>query len=159
MFNKGQIDSKVYSFTGEMSNLDVSGEGIPFSGPVTVNLNATGSDDTIFLEGDVSGKLNLQCVRCLEQYEFPFSITFGEVYTRKELEETAEEIRYSGDFIDIEPEVQKSLFLCLPMKAVCREDCQGLCPHCGQDLNKESCQCTGEITDPRFNVLQKLLKE
>lgn len=159
MFNKGQIDYKEFLLSAEMSALEMMGENIPFVEPVTVELKVNGSESSIIAEGIVSGRLGLQCVRCLEPFDHSFNIPFREIYTRRATEDTDEEIQFSGDIIDLSPEVLKAVILSLPMKAICREDCQGLCPSCGSNLNINQCECAGESIDPRFNMLQDLFKE
>jgi uncharacterized protein len=59
--------------------------------------------------------------------------------------------------IDLSFGVRESLLLALPMKVLCSEDCKGLCPHCGANLNEESCDCVAETIDPRWAELRKLL--
>ncbi|MCL2766246.1 MAG: DUF177 domain-containing protein [Peptococcaceae bacterium] len=161
LFNRGQIDSKKYSLSAEMPTLDMSGESISFIDPVRADLSLTltGPEPTIVVEGTFSGQLGLQCVRCLELYQYGFIMVFREVYTRRATDETDEEISFIGDTIDLEPEVLKNVILALPMKAICREECRGLCPHCGCNLNTGECGCAGEDIDPRFSVLSELLKK
>lgn len=65
---------------------------------------------------------------------------------------------YEGDRIDLGEEVRQSIILALPMKPVCREDCLGLCSHCGRNLNKEKCGCKEEEIDERLAKLGKLLR-
>ena len=60
-----------------------------------------------------------------------------------------------NDFIDLAPLVHDAIFLDLPLAPLCREQCQGLCPHCGTDLNDETCDCQGPA-DPRWATLDEL---
>ena len=158
VFNRSQADSKKYSLSEPMPGLEVMGENMPFVEPVKAELLVTGSDASLTAEGQVTGRLSLRCVRCLESFDYNFSVPFREVYSRKPSGETGEEILFSGDFIELGPEIQKAIILTLPMKPLCREDCQGLCPTCGCDLNNSKCDCTGEDLDPRFSVLQDFFK-
>ncbi|MEG3071125.1 MAG: DUF177 domain-containing protein [Candidatus Syntrophopropionicum ammoniitolerans] len=87
-------------------------------------------------------------------------VSIDEEYSLLPAGEANEELHtFTGDYIDLTPAVINSIFLGLPMKAVCAEDCQGLCSVCGANLNKENCGCALEEGDPRFNVLKKLLKK
>ena len=69
-------------------------------------------------------------------------------------EKDAESVTFSGDILDITPEVLNSIILSLPMKALCKEDCPGLCPRCGSNLKDGQCGCESENIDPRLNVLK-----
>jgi uncharacterized protein len=69
-----------------------------------------------------------------------------------------EPIPFSGDDLDLTAPVRESLLLELPMKPVCREDCVGLCPVCGANLNLERCGCRAETADPRLVSLKRLLE-
>jgi uncharacterized protein len=59
------------------------------------------------------------------------------------------------DFVDLAPLAHDAIFLDLPLAPLCREDCQGLCPHCGIDRNEESCDCRGAV-DLRWATLDEL---
>ncbi|MCR5347224.1 MAG: DUF177 domain-containing protein [Fretibacterium sp.] len=69
------------------------------------------------------------------------------------------EIEFFGRTLDVAPQVWESLLLLLPSKVLCREDCAGLCPRCGADLNEGPCSCKGEELDPRFEVLRQFSPE
>jgi uncharacterized protein len=61
----------------------------------------------------------------------------------------------ADDFVDLAPLVHDAILLDLPLAPLCREDCQGLCPYCGADLNDEHCDCQGPV-DPRWATLDEL---
>jgi len=61
---------------------------------------------------------------------------------------------YEGEEIDLTPLIQDQILLALPPKAVCREDCRGLCQRCGQNLNRGTCQCADQKMDPRLEPLK-----
>jgi uncharacterized protein len=66
---------------------------------------------------------------------------------------------YSGDEIDLGQMMREQFYLALPMKPLCQADCQGLCPHCGVNRNRETCSCVSTWVDPRFEVLKQLKKD
>ncbi|OQB15677.1 MAG: hypothetical protein BWY15_00390 [Firmicutes bacterium ADurb.Bin193] len=68
-----------------------------------------------------------------------------------------EEIALDGTVLNVREVTEKHLFLNLPMKFLCRDDCKGLCANCGADLNAEECKCGGGEIDERFSALKKLL--
>ena len=68
----------------------------------------------------------------------------------------AEEEVYSGKVIDLDPLVREQLVLSLPAYPVCREDCKGLCPVCGANLNERECGCDRHVPDPRWAGLKSI---
>jgi uncharacterized protein len=72
--------------------------------------------------------------------------------------EDLEECYYSGDMIDLDEILREQIILALPMYPRCVEECRGLCPVCGVDLNKETCDCQRDEVDPRLAVLKTLTK-
>lgn len=152
-------ESVSFERKADIPPMEMAGEKISFDGPVKAILNATNTGQAIMVEGSVSGLLQLRCCRCLELFCYSFEVPFAEIYTTA-VEEAKEEevIPFSGDILDVTPEFLKSLILALPMKQVCREECQGLCPGCGQNLNQGRCECAGTEVDPRLSALRDILK-
>ena len=72
-----------------------------------------------------------------------------------ELEDADEEV-FDGKTIDLDPIVREQVLLALPMNAVCREDCKGLCAQCGQNLNEKQCGCETKVIDPRLAPLMNI---
>jgi len=75
----------------------------------------------------------------------------------EDLELTAEELEmsyYHGDFIDLAPMICEQIVLQAPMRVLCTDDCKGLCPHCGINLNSGSCNCHSDVVDDRLAVLK-----
>ena len=56
----------------------------------------------------------------------------------------------------LEDVLQEQVLLALPLKAICRDDCKGLCPHCGKNLNVQPCACAEPLEDPRWSVLKDI---
>jgi uncharacterized protein len=118
---------------------------------------------TIFVRGNLSVLLDIACSRCLEDVSLPiggdftYSLLPGEPETKEDVELTAEDLDisyYSGDFIDLTPIICEQIILHIPFKALCSEECKGLCPHCGTNLNTDSCNCHKEFVDDRLAVLK-----
>jgi uncharacterized protein len=65
---------------------------------------------------------------------------------------------YTDDAIDLEQIMREQFYLALPMKPLCTSDCQGLCPVCGINRNRETCSCASTWVDPRFDALRNLTK-
>lgn len=139
-------------------------EGISFSEPASLSLDVTNTGQLFLVKGNVRAELILTCVRCLEPYTMVVETVLNETYFQKEkageLKELDEEyISFTGDSIDITPEVLKAIILELPMKMLCNPDCKGLCPGCGRNLNEGNCQCVQDTVDPRLGILKELLEK
>jgi uncharacterized protein len=120
----------------------------------------------IRLRGRVSAGLELQCARCLEPVAQGIAREFELLYRplgadagRDELSVTDAEAEigyYQGDGVLLEDVVREQVLLALPLKVTCREDCKGLCPHCGKNLNEEQCSCSVPMEDPRWAALKEI---
>jgi len=119
----------------------------------------------ISVRGRVQTRLVLACDRCLAEVVHPVerevNITFAphpEVPegAQLELSEKDLEVEFYGPepVIDLGAVIVEELALSVPYRRLCREACQGLCPRCGADLNREKCRCEAEPTDPRLAALK-----
>jgi len=135
-------EGKAFLFQKEADLSNTGTEEISFSVPVNIKIEFTSSGKNIQAEGSVEAVIQRPCDRCLSQAEFfveaPFKETYFPVVTIQEILQD-EWIPFKNEVIDIEPEVLKSLFMALPMKILCDQNCQGLCPSCGQNLNIGKC--------------------
>ena len=118
----------------------------------------------IRLKGRLSAGLELQCARCLEPVRQDVKRDFELLYRplgadagRDELSVTDAEAEigyYQGDGLLLEDVLREQVLLALPLKVTCREDCKGLCPQCGKNLNQEQCSCSTDVEDPRWAALK-----
>ena len=110
-----------------------------------------------------------RCSRCLEEVEIPLDfniqgfIVQENNYTEDEYEEFDAFIVEDYENVDLLEIIAQNLEFNMPHKVLCGEDCKGLCPGCGANLNKEDCRCSEKINDednidPRFAKLKELLK-
>lgn len=159
MLKRAPGDFQRLDLSAELPPYDSQGEALVFPGPVRVNLVVSNTGSAIAVEGEVSGRVRLNCDRCLEPYELVIEAPVKETYTQAVQNSGDEAVPFNGDMIDITPEVMKGIILSLPMKALCRDDCRGLCPKCGCNLNKTSCDCASGEIDPRLSILEELLKK
>jgi uncharacterized protein len=138
---------------------------------VTGRVDRVGID--IRLRGKIKAALVAPCDRCLTEVPIAVEIPFDLLYTPLDpgagrIGETELQARdldfalYENDQIDLDALVLEQLELSLPTRILCRDDCQGLCPQCGEDLNLGQCNCAKPI-DPRWQALaemkEKLNKE
>jgi Predicted metal-binding, possibly nucleic acid-binding protein len=116
--------------------------------------------------GGLSAKVDLTCARCLEPISREVSRAFDLLYRplgsdagKAEMSVTTAEAEvgyYQGEGLELDDVLREQLLLALPLKAICREDCKGLCPHCGRNLNAEQCNCSEPIEDPRWTALKDI---
>jgi uncharacterized protein len=120
----------------------------------------------IRVKGDLSTRLEWACARCLEPVILDVQRNFDLLYRplgsdagRAELSVTAAEAEvsyYEGEGLLLEDVIREQVLLAVPLKAICREDCKGLCPHCGKNLNSGQCSCAEPVEDPRWNALKEI---
>jgi len=137
--------------------------------PVSLAFDIFKDGQQFRLEGDVKTVLELPCSRCLEPFRLgvdahfdlryqPHAMNNGE--DEKEIEEDdLTTAFYENDEIDLGQLMREQFYLALPMKPLCRDDCRGLCPLCGTNLNRGACDCKREWDDPRLAALKKLKAE
>ena len=132
---------------------------------VDVDCLVTKTSTTIFIKGEFSAIIDSNCSRCLEDISVPIGGNFAytlipaKAETREDLELTAEELEishYQGDFVDLTSIICEQIILQIPIKTLCREECRGLCPRCGINLNTSSCNCHIAVVDNRMAVLKKM---
>jgi DUF177 domain-containing protein len=134
--------------------------------PVGLDLDVYKDRDTYRLVGRVQSALELACGRCLEPFVWPVDEPFELTYVpqRENTGDAEQEIRdedfsaafYKDDQIDLEQLMRERFEMSMPMKPLCRPDCQGLCPVCGINRNHGTCACKTTWEDPRLAVLERL---
>jgi uncharacterized protein len=122
--------------------------------------------EDIRVVGDFSTRLQLSCDRCLEPVARDIAGDFDLLYRPRgadagldERTVTAQESEisyYTGEGVLLEDVLREQVLLAVPLKTVCREDCRGLCPHCGRNLNVEQCDCAEMREDPRWAALKDI---
>ncbi len=125
-----------------------------FSGEVVAALEVSLVDGVIRVDGRAAAQATMNCSRCLEplerHIEVPLSLCYGQSGVpdqrcdREEVELTLSDLElipFHGEEIDPRPEIAQELIMGLPQAVLCRENCAGLCPVCGIDLNKNTCRC------------------
>jgi uncharacterized protein len=128
-------------------------------------------ETTVHVRGTLAAAVGVQCGRCLEPYAFPVEQKLDLFYLPRLAERPQDEEEdvelddhdivvgyYEGETLDLGEVVREQLLLALPMKPLCRPECQGLCPTCGRNRNTEACACPEpeEPLDPRLEPLRKL---
>jgi uncharacterized protein len=113
----------------------------------------------LLIRGTLESQLGLECVRCLESFVLSITLELEEMFRLPGTDPRPDAPYAVGDdgWLDLAPLLREQAWVAIPMKPLCRADCQGLCPQCGANLNLESCTCENEEIDPRLALLKDLL--
>jgi uncharacterized protein len=122
---------------------------------------------SILVKCRLNTSVELTCSRCLSLFQQPLALNFEEEYlptvdvaSGMPLPISEESSTFTIDehhILDLMEAIRQYTLLAIPMKPLCREDCAGLCPSCGQNLNEGRCDCPVQDRDPRWSKLEKLL--
>lgn len=114
----------------------------------------------LLLQAEFSAQIRLECARCLKDYSHAIHWTMTELYAfnRKSVSESGLLLPEDAH-IDLQPLVREYALLELPINPICKPDCKGLCPLCGQDLNKRDCGHRAQAEISPFSALKDLLEE
>jgi uncharacterized protein len=120
----------------------------------------------IHVKGRLATCLEMSCARCLEPLTQDVKRDFDLLYRpqgadagRDEMSVTdaeAEISYYEGEGLLLDDVIREQVLLAAPLKVICREDCKGLCPHCGKNLNREQCTCAVAVEEPRWAALKEI---
>ena len=121
---------------------------------------SSASEGRFYFTGRMEGRVQLACRLCLEEVdvEVDEDIHFLLAGIGAEEADDPEVFLYDPNAIsiDLRPAVRETWLLSVPQYVQCSEDCKGLCPNCGTNLNESSCNCSTTETDPRWDALRKL---
>jgi uncharacterized protein len=138
-----------------------NGTELVLSEPVRVDLHARSVGEGIFVRGTLRAKIKVPCRRCLAAAEREVDETVDFLF--QELEEGDEDavgevypLPPKAAEVDLSEAVREQLLLRVPQYVLCREECRGLCPRCGADLNEASCDCGPEEEPSPWDALKKI---
>lgn len=167
-----QITEGVHPFHFEAPSdlLVLQTDDVHLPEPIIVDGTLSVAGGHLVVQARVVTLAEYECSRCLETFSEELAGELAVLYEKKAESRTAEKtpVDESDDVdnlsldakeIDLTKRVEEALYVAVPMRPLCREDCLGLCPHCGIDLNKQRCACKSEATDPRWQVLKKIIEE
>ena len=137
--------------------------GVSLPAPASVTGEITNNAGYIRLSLTLSAAYTAPCARCLADVSGEFALaverTVVTPHEAADMDETEDDYVVTEDgFLDADELLLELFELNFPQKILCREDCRGLCPHCGADLNTAPCQCDGKVADPRLAPLGALLE-
>ena len=154
--------STVVNTEGASINFSEGVEFADFSLDVEVlraklNGKITCSGGVLVLEANLDAKIKTSCARCLKELELPVSVDFSETLVQAGQEEGKDldsVIVFEGTEVDVGQLAENNLLLNISSKYLCSENCRGLCPKCGKDLNEGDCDCDFDEIDPRWEKLK-----
>lgn len=116
-------------------------KGYSFAGSAAVKGKIVNRAGVVILDYTVMFTLNAVCDRCLAEFRREYSCDFEHILVRSVNTDNDEYIVTESDQLDLDELVIMDMLLQIPSKMLCREDCKGLCSHCGTDLNYNECNC------------------
>ncbi len=121
---------------------------------------------SILVRGTLHTEIELTCSRCLSLFTLPLAMDIEEEYFPTTDIVTGSPVALPDEpgcftidkhnILDLTEAIRQYALLAIPMKPLCRQDCAGLCPTCGYNLNESNCGCPPKLADPRWSKLLKL---
>lgn len=149
------IGEHVFDFEEKIEDI---GLGEPYFGNIKTKIQLNKLHDQIITY--VSSEINasFECDRCTAKFERLIQSNYEMIYLMNEEPVDTDDIHITyisrnTDILDFDNDVREFAILAIPMKKLCKEDCKGLCPRCGANLNYEQCSCPKEEIDPRWEKL------
>ena len=150
--------------------IDFGSDSLRQIGPLQWNATAERAGEDIRIAGSLDGAVELSCSRCLEpatiDVKRSFDLFFREsdenMYDEDEVELTDEDTKtafFSGTELAIGDILREQVLLALPMKALCKVDCKGLCPVCGTNRNLNTCNCSDKTFSPHMEKLLEIKRK
>ena len=142
---------QVKRVTEAPEELGIAMIGVPPGSPVALDLMVEAVVEGVLVTGTAEVQLAGQCARCLEELSTSTEVDLQELYLYPDKEPDDEEAsRLEDDLVDLEPLLRDAVVLDLPFTPLCREECAGLCPACGANLNHDPEHNHAEATDARW---------
>ncbi len=152
----------------DSDSLDLRDGEARLAGPITGHARLHRTNESIVVDGVAHIPVMLECSRCLTEFTTTLDAPLRETFYPSIDIETGLPVRLPEDEtaftiddhhqIDLREAIRQNLVLALPIQPLCREDCKGLCPECGRDLNVEPHTHETEARDERFAALRQLLE-
>jgi uncharacterized protein len=136
--------------------------GVPAGSPVELTVRLESATEGVYVSGAAHAALEGECARCLDPLTEVLDVEIGELFvypntTTDETTEADELPRVVDDYLDVEQTVRDALVLMLPLAPLCRDDCPGLCPDCGEKRADLEPDHGHETLDPRWAALRERL--
>ncbi|HEX2202201.1 MAG TPA: DUF177 domain-containing protein [Longimicrobium sp.] len=136
--------------------------GVALSSPLSVDLTARSVGEGVLVRGTLRGAVRTACRRCLAPVEQDVDAEVDLLFMAPTGEEGEEEdgevypLPARGDDLDLTDAVREQVLLAVPQYALCQEECRGLCPSCGANLNEGACECVPEAAPSPWDALKNV---
>ena len=145
-------------FNQVISELEGTAEGFSFSKPVCFKGQLANTGGIIKLSGHLTVEYSTGCYRCLNEVNGKVDVDIRENFVNTSSKADDETYEYEGNYIELDGALKDNIILNLPMKQACSEECRGLCPKCGANLNEGECTCKDDYINPQMQVLENYFK-
>ncbi|CAN5203740.1 DUF177 domain-containing protein [soil metagenome] len=159
-------EARMIKRTIEADEIDLTNEDIELTGPIELVAEIGKQATKTKLTGTIGTSISRDCTRCLEpvtgDLAFEFETSFVDAEngdSRADAEVSIEDLDISlveDGKIDLADVVREQILLALPIQIFCKDDCKGMCPKCGGNLNLIDCKCSDDEIDPRWAALKGL---
>lgn len=145
----------------ELSDINFLGEDFVFETPVRLEGRIFNNGKALELDAKCSCNVKVHCARCMKEIRRDVVFRVNEFFMQDDGENSDAEdvILFEGYNIDITDIVANHFLMNAEGKYLCSEDCKGLCPKCGKDLNQGECGCENDDIDPRWSKLLEIMNE
>ncbi len=149
------------SSTVGFGDAEFLGETYKFIEPLKVEGRVYNNGQSLTLEAQVFGRMITECARCLDDVETDVEFSVHELLSQREegADEDEDIILFDGYEIELDDIIADHFLMNISGRYLCSEDCKGLCPVCGQNLNHGECDCDNEYIDPRWQALADILNQ
>ena len=152
--NEGMV--KQFDYDLDLSEQELNGSK-PFASSVKISGHAGNYTGIVELHATAEFVLDTACDRCAKPISLPLATKIFHTLVTSLNDETNDELMLVNELrFDLDSLITEDIFLDLPSKFLCDEDCKGICSKCGADLNAGPCSCEKEV-DPRLAALKQLL--
>ena len=130
--------------------------------PLAIDLTGQSVGDGVLVRGNMRTRLSRECRRCLTDVTVEINDAVDMLYEPLGIQEEDDlsgevyPLPERGDLLDLLPALRQELLLRVPSFVICREECKGLCPQCGVDLNEKTCGCVPEEEAGPWDALKKI---
>lgn len=159
LYSRNEIKKPV-SLTLDLKSINFENEDLLVKEPLTFTGELIAYENVVRVTGNIKGKLQLTCSRCLDSFTYDVSLEVHEEFTNDVNKSEDESVTLvEGDILDIAEVIIINVISTLPIKRLCKENCKGLCQECGENLNLHNCKCDYQDVDIRLAGLKDLFNK
>jgi uncharacterized protein len=159
-FDRSSLETKAARVDGKLASDDpvwLADDPRPVDGVIVTGRLSSAGEDKFYFSGRMSGEVDEECRRCLGparvQVDEELHLLFADATDEESDDSDVYMLEPRATTVDLRPALREQWLLAAPGFALCCEDCKGLCPRCGADLNLGPCDCEPDI-DPRWAALK-----